>query len=118
MRATPSAFAARSPESGVGQMLKWELPLKESDSPRRGLLELSQPELLAWLEQRGHPRLRASQLRRWIVAGRAVSFDEMTDLPQALRMELSAQFTPLATKIVRHLRASDGTEKLLLRLAD
>ena len=87
-------------------------------APRRGLLELSSGELLAWLRDRGQPPLRARQLRRWLVAGRATSFDGMTDLPLGLRQELAAEFTPLASAIDRHLVSCDGTHKLLLRLGD
>src|SRR5205807_4683518 len=62
--------------------------------------------------------LRAKQLRRWVVAGRAVSFDQMTDLPRVLREELAAEFAPLGTSVDRRLSSSDGTQKLLLRLRD
>ncbi|HEV3445786.1 MAG TPA: 23S rRNA (adenine(2503)-C(2))-methyltransferase RlmN [Gemmataceae bacterium] len=84
----------------------------------RPLLELSNDELLAWLEGHKQPRMRARQLHRWIIAGRAESFEQMTDLPRDLRAALSAEFTPLGTSIARHLEASDGTHKLLLRMPD
>jgi 23S rRNA (adenine2503-C2)-methyltransferase len=84
----------------------------------RGLLELSPEELLAWLQAQGQPPLRARQLRRWVVAGRAESFEQMSDLPLALRRALAREFTPLATSAARHLTAADGTVKLLLRLHD
>jgi len=84
----------------------------------RGFLELSNEELLAWLGERGQPPLRARQLRRWVVAGRAESFEQMTDLPLSLRRDLAADFVPLATQVARNLRAADGTHKLLLRLHD
>jgi 23S rRNA (adenine2503-C2)-methyltransferase len=61
------------------------LPLLAPPAARRGLLESSRDELLAWLQARGQPPLRARQLRRWVVAGRAASFDQMTDLPRPLR---------------------------------
>jgi 23S rRNA (adenine2503-C2)-methyltransferase len=61
----------------------------------RGLLELSGEELLTWLAAQGQPPLRARQLRRWVLAGRAESFEQMTDLPLALRRALAAEFTPL-----------------------
>src|SRR5436190_18841938 len=70
--------------------------------------------LTAWLAERGQPPLRAKQLRRWIIAGRAESFDAMTDLPRDLRSELAADWSPFATRVVRHLRSTDGTQKLLL----
>ncbi len=85
---------------------------------RRALLELTRDELLAWLTEHGQPPMRARQLRRWIVSGRATSFAQMTDLPRGLRAELETAFTPLGATIDRHLRSSDGTEKLLLRLTD
>src|SRR5206468_3100613 len=85
---------------------------------RRGLLDLSREELLAWLQAHGQPPLRARQLRRWVVAGRAASFDQMTDLPRVLREELAVEFAPLGTTVDRRLSASDGTQKLLLRLRD
>jgi 23S rRNA (adenine2503-C2)-methyltransferase len=62
--------------------------------------------------------MRAKQIRRWLIVGRAESFDQMTDLPLTLRQSLAAQFVPLGTRIERHLQASDGTHKLLLRLHD
>jgi 23S rRNA (adenine2503-C2)-methyltransferase len=62
--------------------------------------------------------MRSRQIERWILAGRAESFEQMTDLPRELRQALSEAFTPLETQIARHLRASDHTHKLLLRLSD
>ncbi len=42
----------------------------------------------------------------------------MTNLPQSLREELAGEFALWSTQIARHTRAEDGTEKLLLTLAD
>jgi 23S rRNA (adenine2503-C2)-methyltransferase len=42
----------------------------------------------------------------------------MSDLPRDLRTELANHFTPLGTRIERHLVATDETHKLLLRLPD
>jgi 23S rRNA (adenine2503-C2)-methyltransferase len=89
-----------------------------SAPPRRGLLELSGDELKAWLEAHGQAPWRGRQLRRWLLQGRAISFEQMTDLPRGLREALAADFTPLATSVARHLRSCDGTQKLLLRLHD
>ena len=50
--------------------------------------------------------------------GGAAKFAEMTDLPQAMRAELAAEFTLWTSTIARHTKAEDGTEKLLLTLAD
>src|SRR5262245_18191880 len=99
-------------------MDRTELHRTAGAAPARGLLELSGDELLAWLRERGQPPLRARQLRRWVVAGRAESFGQMTDLPLALRRDLAAAFVPLGTQVARHLVSADGTHKLLLRLHD
>jgi 23S rRNA (adenine2503-C2)-methyltransferase len=84
----------------------------------RALLDVPYPELLAWLRAQGQPAMRARQLRRWVVAGGAESFDGMTDVPRDLRRTLAEEFVPLGTQVARHLEAADGTHKLLLRLAD
>jgi 23S rRNA (adenine2503-C2)-methyltransferase len=81
-------------------------------------LDLTHENLLAWLREQGQPPLRARQLRRWVVAGRAESFEQMTDLPLRLRRDLAAAFVPLGSEIARHQESADGTHKLLLRLAD
>ena len=94
------------------------LPLVTGRPLRRGLLELPAEELAAWLRAEGQPPLRARQVRRWIVAARADSFERMTDLPLALRRRLADDFAPLGTAVARRLTSCDGTEKLLLRLAD
>jgi 23S rRNA (adenine2503-C2)-methyltransferase len=83
-----------------------------------GLLEVNDSSLLAWLEARGEKPLRARQLRRWVLAGGAESFEQMTDLPRALRAQLAEAFVPLCSRVVRHLRSADDTHKLLLEVRD
>lgn len=81
-------------------------------------LDVAPETFLAWLAERNQPRMRFRQIRRWLLQGRAESFEHMTDLPNALRADLAADFVPLGTTIARHQTASDGTHKLLLRLHD
>ncbi len=45
-------------------------------------------------------------------------FPEMTDLSQALRELLAKEFQVFSSTIVKHQASDDGTEKILLRLAD
>lgn len=82
------------------------------------LLDLSIDDLRAWMAEHGEPAMRAKQVRRWIMSGRAESFDQMTDLPLALRTKLSAAFAPFTSTVERHLHSTDDTHKLLLRLSD
>jgi 23S rRNA (adenine2503-C2)-methyltransferase len=75
-------------------------------------------ELTAWLAERAEPAHRIRQIRRQILVNRAESFDQMTDLPQRLRQELAARWSPLGAAVERRLHSRDGTVKLLLRLHD
>lgn len=73
-----------------------------------------------WLAQSAGsaPAYRAEQIRQWLFAGRAESFEEMSNLPKALREQVASEFTIWTTSVERHHRAADGTEKLLIRLHD
>lgn len=85
---------------------------------RPAVLDVADATWRAWLSERGEAPLRVRQIRRWILARRAESFDVMTDLPAPLRQELAASFVPLGSRIAEHQQARDGTHKLLLSLAD
>ena len=71
----------------------------------------------AGLADAGEPRFRARQVWQWAARGTA-SYDEMTDLPAALRARLAAE-VPFSTLELEHeARAKDGTVKALFRTAD
>jgi len=84
----------------------------------RHLLQLSPEQLQAWFADRGLPGYRAAQVRKWVFQKRAGRFEQMTDLPGSLREQLAEEFDVFAGQIARHQTAADGTEKLLLQLAD
>lgn len=84
----------------------------------RYLLDTPAVDLKAWLAERGLLAYRADQVRQWVFAGRAQSFDDMTNLPKALRSQLAAEFQLWTMHAVRHSQSGDGTEKLLLQLTD
>src|SRR5205814_5342438 len=98
------------------------LPLDTVSPPARkplpALLDQSPEELRAWLAERGQPAMRVKQIRRWVLAGRATTFDEMSDLPKDLRRQLAESFAALGTRVEQHHVAKDGTHKLVLRLSD
>jgi 23S rRNA (adenine2503-C2)-methyltransferase len=69
------------------------------------------------LAELGEPGFRAKQVWQWCARGVA-SYDEMTDLPGALRARL-AQDVPLSTlELEREAHARDGTIKALFRTHD
>lgn len=74
--------------------------------------------LAAWSAKLCLPKFRAGQIRKWLFQRRASDWQQMTDLPLPLRQELAHELTIWTTQIARHTQADDGTEKLLLRLAD
>jgi 23S rRNA (adenine2503-C2)-methyltransferase len=88
------------------------------------MLHILDPAVFAtlpdWLAQSagGVPAYRAEQVRQWLFAGRAETFEAMSNLPKQLREKLATEFTIWTTAIERHHRAADDTEKLLLRLHD
>lgn len=64
------------------------------------------------------PKFRVGQIRHWLFQRRATDWQQMTDLPLPLRQELAHELAIWTTEVVHHTRDDDGTEKLLLRLAD
>ncbi|MCA9086865.1 MAG: 23S rRNA (adenine(2503)-C(2))-methyltransferase RlmN, partial [Planctomycetaceae bacterium] len=82
------------------------------------ILCLSSEQLAGWLKEQGQPAFRRRQIEEWMIQRRVSSFDEMTDLPQALRDKLKASFRFASHNIIGHQIASDRTEKLLLQLSD
>ena len=96
-----------------------ESPVSDAaTSVRRPIMDLNVQELTDWLKANGQPGFRAKQIRRWLVERRITSFDEMTDVPAALRKQLDEHFQFSPFKVVGHQVARDQTEKLLLRLHD
>lgn len=75
-------------------------------------------DLEGWLREQGQAPFRAKQIRGGIWNRRISGFDEITDLPKSLRQRLAEQFSLWTTRVARHTRAADGTEKLLLALED
>jgi 23S rRNA (adenine2503-C2)-methyltransferase len=94
-------------------------PAEARESHQRELiLDWDAAQLTAWLAERSWPKFRAGQILQWIYQRRANSFEAMTDLPKALRLQLEEAFELFRTTTAAHQSSSDGTEKLLLQLAD
>ena len=80
--------------------------------------EMTLDEVEQVVADAGERRFRARQILHWVYGRGAESFDAMLDLPAAFRAHLKHHFTigtPAASLVSR---ATDGTRKLLIRLAD
>jgi 23S rRNA (adenine2503-C2)-methyltransferase len=82
------------------------------------LVGMDRREIEAALEGRADARWRAGQIAAWIYKRAASSFDEMLDLPKALREDLKARFSVQPLQVSRHVRSTDGVDKLLVHGGD
>ena len=64
------------------------------------------------------PSFRAKQIFGWIYHRYVDSFDEMQNIPKALREELNEKYLLMPLKILRKEEARDGTIKYLFELPD
>lgn len=85
---------------------------------KKSWLELTEVERAQWLKAAGQPAFRSSQIRKWYTDKRAVSFEQMTDLPKDLREKLGAEFALFTLQASACQVASDGTQKLVLEDAE
>ena len=86
--------------------------------PGTNLADLELADLETALEARGFDRFRGRQIYRWIHRRNVTDFNLMTDLSQALRAKIDAEFTTETPRIVADDRSVDGTRKLVLELGD
>ena len=98
------------------------LPTAPVDDPRVNLLDLepaaADATLRAWLAEQGEPAYRAAQIVPRLWQRPARTFDEIRELPGALRARLDAAFRLPRLELAAHQRSGDGTQKFLFRLAD
>lgn len=85
---------------------------------KTSILEETEESMVDWLGERGFPKYRAKQVLSWIYQRRVDSFQDMSDLPKSLRNDLDAEFAIFTSKTQEAQHSEDGTEKLLIELAD
>jgi 23S rRNA (adenine2503-C2)-methyltransferase len=93
-----------------------DLPLA---GPRPAISEIALPELAAWLAARGEPAYRAKQILAGAHRPDASSFEDLSDLPLALREALGAELR-FSTIVGSHVIGADGglTAKAVHELGD
>ena len=85
---------------------------------KKDILSLLPEELEAEIIALGEPKYRASQISRSLVRG-VRSFEEMTDLPAALRSKLGEQYELFRPRVLsKQVSSLDGTIKYLWELRD
>lgn len=83
-----------------------------------GIKSLLLSELQEKLREFAEPSYRAGQIMDWLYEKRASGFEEMSDLPQALRVQLAKNFPISRLGVVRVLGSGDATRKFLFSLED
>lgn len=91
---------------------------QEHATSKRDLRALSHAELVELLGELGQPTFRAKQIESWVWEKGVSSFDDMTNLPKALRSALAQTCTLGGTTEVVCQQSSDGSRKYLLEYAD
>ena len=82
------------------------------------LKSMTLPELTAAIKELGQPAFRGKQVYTWLHKG-VRSYEEMTNLPKALRDTLTEKYPIHAPEVVRKQESKkDGTIKYLWKLAD
>ncbi len=90
----------------------------ERTTRSRDIRLLTLEELQDLVKELGQPAFRAKQLNEWIHDKNVCSFDEMTNLPAALREKLSDRFSfNVPVELVKQV-SKDGSRKYLLQFSD
>lgn len=90
----------------------------ERTTRSRDIRLLTLEELQDLVKELGQPAFRAKQLNEWIHDKNICSFDEMTNLPAALREKLSERFSfNVPVELVKQV-SKDGSRKYLLQFSD
>jgi len=85
---------------------------------RTNLIGLSQVELVSFIEQTGEPAYRGRQIFGALQHRRLQSFDEMSDLPKALRQRLNETAIASTLAVESRYLSEDGTRRFLMKTND
>jgi 23S rRNA (adenine2503-C2)-methyltransferase len=90
----------------------------DCDKMKPFIYDLTLEQLQEWMKSNGLPTFRAEQIFDWLYVKRVNQFDEMTNLPKALRDILADQFEFVTLKEITRMQSADGTVKFLFGLQD
>jgi 23S rRNA (adenine2503-C2)-methyltransferase len=93
--------------------------LRPREDGKVNIYDFAPDALTALLREWGEPPYRAQQILRWVYKEYASSFEEMTNLPSALRANLAERVSIGSAELVAQKISSDGwTRKVLLKMRD
>lgn len=84
------------------------------NEPKPSLLDFTQTELLTLIK----PSFRAKQIYGWLYHQYVESYEDMKNIPKALKEELAQKYIVNPMKIVKKEISTDGTIKYLFELQD
>jgi 23S rRNA (adenine2503-C2)-methyltransferase len=85
---------------------------------KKDIRTLTNEALEQCLKEIGQPAFRAKQIAQWIWQKECRRFDQMTNLPKALRASLAEHFDIRPIQLSRAQKSADGTIKCTFRLHD
>jgi 23S rRNA (adenine2503-C2)-methyltransferase len=83
--------------------------------PEHHIFDHNPDSLRGWCESRGWPAFRGPQILDWVFKKGVIEPERMTNLRPVEREQLAREMTFLSGDVVAHQRATDGTQKLLVR---
>jgi 23S rRNA (adenine2503-C2)-methyltransferase len=82
------------------------------------MIGLDREELSQYLEENNFPKFRLLQIWNWLYHHGVHSFDQMVNIPLAMRKHLEESFVIERPQVVTAQVSSDGTQKWLIRFHD
>jgi 23S rRNA (adenine2503-C2)-methyltransferase len=108
----------RSHLFGFRPLRALDVKMTNAMDKRVELTGLSQPELISFVETLGEPAYRGRQLFAALQHRRLRDFEEISDLPKALRTRLNEVAQAATLKIESQYTSNDGTRRYLMKTHD
>ena len=89
-----------------------------SRSKKTDIKELTNDQLVSWLQSKGLEPYRAAQILKWIYLRQTDTFDIMTNVGKEIRKLLSNHFSIARLEKARIETSLDGSKKYLFKLND
>lgn len=99
-------------------MRKFHILTNRWESMKPFIYDLTYDDWQAWAKENREPAFRANQIFDWLYVKRVTDFEQMTNLPKALRDKLNDQFQFVTLTEIARQSSQDGTVKFLFELQD